>query len=627
VFIGRALAKVPRRVVQASVITAVLTSVIASGPISEAFAFTPGGGSFVPGDLLVSTSQWQQNANITAGTTQLPPYCGNAPYTDATCATAVTGGTYPYVFDNDSVDGSFGVSEPIVIDEITPTGTPVDSVTVPNSLQNGITSSSDQMVTSFSSKSELALNQSTDGSYITFMGYDAPVGALDVSNSDTPGDLDFTNIDSAAPTYRVVAQMDQYGNTAFTETNAYSGNNGRAAILNPATNTLFTAGNAGNGGSPEPQSVVQGVGSQIMSLASASEASQSPGQPTPAGNFNITELGGKADKSAKDDNFRGLTTYNGVLYFSKGSGSNGVNTVYFLDTAGTACPSGGVGVPASGATLPAASTFTSPTYSTSNAALGLTTANPGLTPTNMCILKGFPTALAKSAPAKGTAGAFNYPFGIWFANSTTMYVADEGSGDATYSASTGGPLGEYTIAAGQTNAGLQKWSFNGTQWVLDYVLQNGLNLGQPYGVSGYPSGPNTYTVGSTTTTVGPQWDPATDGLRNLTGKVNADGTVSIWAATSTVSGSGDQGADPNALVSITDTLADTTSAQASGETFSTLMAPTYGQVIRGVAFAPTTAPDPNLPEAPWLPLLPISAIVIGTGVIFWHRRLRQQHAG
>ena len=615
-FLRRAVAKVPSSVVAGSVAMAVVMSSIAAAPITNASAFSPGSGSFVQGNLLVSTSQWQQIPSITAGATQLPPNCGGTMYTSATCGTAVAGGSYPYVFDNDAVDGSFGVTQPIVIDEITPTGAPVDSVTVPNSSQSGITSSSDQMVTSFSSKSELALNQSTDGGYVTFMGYNAPVGALDVSNSDTPGDLDHTNTDSANPTYRVVAQMDQYGNSAFTETNAYAGNNGRAAILNPSTNSIFTAGNAGNGGNPEPQSVVQGVGSQIMSLASSSESSQTPGQPTPAGNFNITQLGDTADKSAKDDNFRGLAAYNGVLYFSKGSGSNGVNTVYFLDTTGTACSTGGVGVPASGATLPVAGSFTSPTYTANGS-------DPELTPTNMCILKGFPTVLAKSAPKAGVAGAFNYPFGIWFANPTTMYVADEGSSDATYSATTGGTLGQYTIAAGQADAGLQKWSFNGTQWVLDYVLQNGLSLGQPYGVSGYPSGPNTYTVGSTTTTVGQQWDPATDGLRNLTGKVNSNGTVSIWAATSTVSGSGDQGADPNALVSITDTLSNTTAAQASGETFSTVMAPTYGQVIRGVAFAPVTAaPDPNLPETPWLPLLPISAALLGTGFFLWHRRLR-----
>src|SRR5580693_5265328 len=41
-----------------------------------------------------------------------------------------------------------------------------------------------------------------------------------------------------------------------------------------------------------------------------------------------------------------------VLYYTKGSGSNGVNTVYFLDTTGQACPDG-VGLPAAGAQLPA----------------------------------------------------------------------------------------------------------------------------------------------------------------------------------------------------------------------------------------------------------------------------------
>jgi hypothetical protein len=60
-------------------------------------------------------------------------------------------------------------------------------------------------------------------------------------------------------------------------------------------------------------------------------------------------LGDAADKVGKDDNFRGITLYNNVLYLTKGSGSNGVNTVYFVDTTGTACPAKsttpGVGLP------------------------------------------------------------------------------------------------------------------------------------------------------------------------------------------------------------------------------------------------------------------------------------------
>jgi hypothetical protein len=37
---------------------------------------------------------------------------------------------------------------------------------------------------------------------------------------------------------------------------------------------------------------------------------------------------------------------------------------------------------------------------------------------------------------------------------------------------------------------------------------------------------------------------ATDGLRNITGVVNGDGTATIYAITSTVIGNGDQGAEP-----------------------------------------------------------------------------------
>jgi uncharacterized protein (TIGR03437 family) len=80
--------------------------------------------------------------------------------------------------------------------------------------------------------------------------------------------------------------------------------------------------------------------------------------------------------------------------------------------------------------------------------------------------------------------------------------------------------------------------------------------------------------------------------------VNADGTVTIWAVTSTVSANGDQGADPNMLVSITDTLANTTAASAASEKFTVLMTASAGEVFRGIAFAPTagTTPMSNAPS-------------------------------
>ncbi len=189
----------------------------------------------------------------------------------------------------------------------------------------------------------------------------------------------------------------------------------------------------------------------------------------------------------------------------------------------------------------------------------------------MCILNGFNTVLAKTSTD-------SFPFGLWFANATTLYVADEGNGTNTFSG------GTYTAAAAQTKAGLQKWVFDTVhgQWNLAYVLNAGLNLGVPYIVKGYPTGNNPST--------GLPWSPATDGLRNLIGRVNRDGTTAtIWAITSTVSGSGDQGADPNKLVSITDNLAAT--ALPASESFQTLQAAQFAEVLRGVSFTPGTFDD------------------------------------
>jgi hypothetical protein len=128
---------------------------------------------------------------------------------------------------------------------------------------------------------------------------------------------------------------------------------------------------------------------------------------------------------------------------------------------------------------------------------------------------------------------------------------------------------------------LQKWSLVSGTWQLDYVLQQGLNLGVPYTVPNYPTSLN----------------PSTDGLRNITGKVNADGTVTIWGVTSTVA-NGDQGADPNKLVTITDVLANTTAAGAATEKFTTVKTAAAGEVPRGVSLTPsapaTTSNSPTI---------------------------------
>jgi hypothetical protein len=184
---------------------------------------------------------------------------------------------------------------------MTQDGQVISSLEVPNSSDIGIKSNSDQMVTSFSSKSEVALNLSTDKSLVTFMGY-APIDALDVSNSNTPFVVDPTNPVSASY-YRVVAQVDQHGKFLFTKTNAYSGNNGRAAILNNTNgaNHVYTSGNAGNGTNPQPNGVIVSADAQILNGANKPlNAQKDPGLPTPVGSFNIAQLGDKADKIGKE---------------------------------------------------------------------------------------------------------------------------------------------------------------------------------------------------------------------------------------------------------------------------------------------------------------------------------------
>jgi hypothetical protein len=89
-----------------------------------------------------------------------------------------------------------------------------------------------------------------------------------------------------------------------------------------------------------------------------------------------------------------------------------------------------------------------------------------------------------------------------------------------------------------------------------------------------------------------------------------------------VSGSGDQGADPNLLVAVTDTLSFTTSAQAASEAFNTVLPATTGVVYRGVSFTPTTA-STSVPEVPWVPLLPVGGGA-AVGLVAWQRSRRRR---
>ena len=177
----------------------VAATVVAGAIVASAQTF------FSPGNLVVSRSVYDNNPNnVTVGQI-LPPNCQ---ITTGGCAGPATyDGTYPCVWNNDLVDGSFGITSAIVLDQFTPAGTLVNTLPVPSARRIGQPLLADDLVTSFSSKSEVALNLSTDGQYLTFMGYVSSIDNIDVSNSNTPRVVDPTN-PVGTNYYRAVALVD-----------------------------------------------------------------------------------------------------------------------------------------------------------------------------------------------------------------------------------------------------------------------------------------------------------------------------------------------------------------------------------------------------------------------------------
>jgi hypothetical protein len=156
------------------------------------------------------------------------------------------------------------------------------------------------------------------------------------------------------------------------------------------------------------------------------------------------------------------------------------------------------------------------------------------------------------------SGKFVYlsPEQFFFANATTMYVADSGQ-----------PKSGQPDAAALGEGGLQKWSLVNGVWDLDYDLVSGLNL-----VDNSTANSNTPTASGVT------------GLFGLTGEV-VGGQVELFATSY-----GLNELSSSYLYEITDTLSDTTITQASGETFNTLESAPSDTLFRGVSFAP--APEP-----------------------------------
>jgi hypothetical protein len=549
---------------------------------------------FAPGSIVLSGTVYVGNADTVTPGEVLPHGCLNTgPVTNpnpatvnvpllpvdqtptttttpvtVTCGYASDNGEAPNLNDNHNVwnnagtDGSFGVSSPIVLWNLSTHGDLLGKLRVPT----------DEIVTSFSSKSELALNRSADRRSLTFMGYRGGPGCptlildpttniltqgtnlgpisptapnlIDVSASSTPDLCDPTNPSVASyagapnPTayYRSVAEVDARGHISYTDGDNYSGDNSRAVIK--ADNGLYySVGNDNSGGLSKKQVPITQLGFNLSHSTGAELFVPGAAPLVPPNNNMISYFVFSGDKPGKDTNFRGITIFNDTLYVAKGSGGNGINTVYQLGAPGVLAQIG-------------------------NSPAG------GLVNEPFLILPGFPNTNASTAAPGG-----DYPFGIWFANPTTLYVCDEGDLIYTPNQVINGLI-NVADAGTLATAGLQKWALttvNGSQtWVREYVIQNGLNLGVPYSVENYPA----------------SIEPATGGCRNMIGVVDGD-TATIYAITSTISQNGDNGADPNQLVKVTDRISASQPATAGHlDTFVTIRSARAGEAFRGVALAP-----------------------------------------
>ncbi len=317
----------------------------ATGSLTNTAAVTGGGDAFTANDsiantvsvsaptpissagyLLISRAHYT-GASITAGSTVLP-----------NGATATVSGAYPQVWGNEAPDASFGVTAPIYLDVVNKgTGALVNSTNLTTlvAAELGLNIS-----TSFSSKSEVSLNLTPDGTAVTFSAYLAPAGTLDVSNANNLYHEDPTCLIAANGDFqRAIVRVDYLGDVTVTPNDSYSGDNCRAAILANAPDGnayYYTAGSAGNSGAGVTGTTMtmlaQSTGIQMI-LPGAGGLTTAVGEAFGTANsttgYQLGYAGQPSDKTGKDMNLRGLAfnPYNHTLYTSKGSGGSGVDTL------------------------------------------------------------------------------------------------------------------------------------------------------------------------------------------------------------------------------------------------------------------------------------------------------------
>src|SRR3984885_1485359 len=172
-------------------------SIVLSGTVYVGTADTVTPNEVLPPGCLQTGTIASQIANPNPATFNVPTLTGGTLAIQVSCGYSSDNGEAPNLKDNHNVwnnastDPNFGVSSPIVLWNLSTDGHFLGSLHVP----------SKEIVTSFSSKSELALNRSMDGKSLTFMGYRGGPGCPTLTLNATTNVLtQGTNVGPTSPT-------------------------------------------------------------------------------------------------------------------------------------------------------------------------------------------------------------------------------------------------------------------------------------------------------------------------------------------------------------------------------------------------------------------------------------------
>ncbi len=377
---------------------------------------------------------------------------------------------------------------PITLDELTTAGTLVGSLVLPqtSSVVNGVTESA--ISGEYGSSSEGSLELSADGHSLVIAGYGVNAATYNTGGASVYG--------NAALAQSTSIQGGSY--TAVTRVIADINGNGTV----DTSTALYNVFNTNN---PRSVATVDGTSFYVSGQGVKGDTTQ--------GLFLAQDGASHATAIDTADDTRTVEIYNGQLYVSQDSKQPSSGGTSNVSTVGTGLPTG-------------ASTETP---------------LPGISQ-HVLLANGDGNAVNNST---GTVNLS--PENYFFANATTLYIADGGN----------------PKQLGNGDGGLQKWSLVGSTWQLDYTLTAGLNL-QSNSIADPGAG-----------------GQGTTGLIGLTGTVVGN-TVQLYATNATI---GDL--NQTYVFGIADALGDTTAAQAFGETFSTLFTAPADTNVRGIAFAPT----------------------------------------